>query len=404
MSEPKKLNILLGVTGGIAAYKSCELVRRLKDLGADVRVVLTSGAEAFVTPLTFQALSGNPVHAELLDPAAEAGMGHIELARWADRILIAPATANFISRLANGNAEDLLGTLCLATNAPIAIAPAMNQAMWANAATQTNIDRIEQLGVQIIGPDSGIQACGDIGAGRMREPANILNDFWHKEAHSELSTGQSLKGKKVVITAGPTREALDPVRYLSNHSSGKMGYALAIACRNAGAETTLVSGPVDLPAPLGIERISVESCTQMHTEVMQVIKNADIFIGTAAVADYRAAEVSEQKIKKTSDNDNLNIQLVKNPDILADVSALSSRPFTVGFAAESEKLIEHARLKLERKKLDLIVANDISAAGIGFQSNENAVTILSATTEDKITQAPKRLIAEKIVQRISESL
>lgn len=404
MSEATKLNILLGVTGGIAVYKSCELVRRLKDLGADVRVVLTSGAEAFVTPLTFQALSGNPVHTELLDPAAEAGMGHIELARWADRILVAPATANFISRLANGNAEDLLGTLCLATKAPIAIAPAMNQAMWANAATQANIDRIEQLGVQIIGPDSGSQACGDIGAGRMREPANILKDFWYQEENGELAVEQSLKGKKVIITAGPTREALDPVRYLSNHSSGKMGYALAIACRNAGADTILVSGPVNIPAPLGVNRISVESCAQMHSEVMQVIENADVFIGTAAVADYRAAKISEQKIKKTGDNDNLNIQLVKNPDILADVSALSSRPFTVGFAAESEKLVEHAQLKLERKKLDLIVANDISAAGIGFQSNENAVTILSNTTQDEIAQSPKRLIAEKIVQRIAKSL
>lgn len=401
MSDPMfNLNnqkILVGVTGGIAAYKSCELVRRLMDSGAEVRVVLTSGAQAFVTALTFQALSGNPVHTDLLDPEAEAGMGHIELARWADRILIAPATANFISRLAEGRADDLLTTLCLATKAPISIAPSMNQAMWRNAATQNNIETLEQLGIEMIGPDSGNQACGDVGLGRMSEPAEIIGAVIG-------SLGQAnLQGKKVVITAGPTQEAIDPVRYLSNHSSGKMGYALAIACAKAGAETKLISGPVSLPCPFGVSRTLVTSCAEMHTEVMAEITNADIFIGTAAVADYRPETVQQEKIKK--DSDWLEIRLVKNPDILADVAALTRRPSAVvGFAAESENLLENAHKKLLSKQLDFIVANDISDRSIGFQSDENAVTILGLDTELKIEKSPKRLVATKILELVTEKL
>ena len=395
MSENQQTKILVGVTGGIAAYKSCELVRRLVDKGADVRVVLTPGAEAFVTALTFQALSGNPVHTELLDREAEAGMGHIELARWADRVLIAPATANFISRLAQGRADDLLSTLCLATKSPIAIAPAMNQAMWANAATQRNLELIGQYGIQIIGPGNGNQACGDVGLGRMSEPEEILKAFLE---HTDQDNIGQLKGKKVVITAGPTQEAIDPVRYISNHSSGKMGYALAMACRNAGAETILISGPVNLPSPRGVNCISILSCAEMHAAVMDNIQGTDIFIGTAAVADYRAASIADQKIKKTATS--MEISLVKNPDILAEVSALEQRPITVGFAAESEKLVEHAVSKLERKKLDLIVANDISAEGIGFQSNENAVTLLTKDSQEQIAKAPKSIIASKIVEAL----
>lgn len=394
----------MGVTGGIAAYKSCELVRRLMDTGAEVRVVLTAGAEAFVTPLTFQALSGNPVHTELLDEEAEAGMGHIELARWADQIVIAPATANFISRLAQGRADDLLSTLCLATTAPIAVAPSMNQAMWLNRATQNNINLLEARGFELIGPGAGDQACGDIGPGRMSEPAEII------EALAQSESTKPLQNKKVVITAGPTQEALDPVRYLSNHSSGKMGYALAIACARAGAETILISGPVSLPCPEGVSRTSVTSCKQMLSEVMSNIKKADIFIGTAAVADYRAENIATQKIKKKAEA--MEIKLVKNPDILADVAALNKRPFVVGFAAESENLIENANKKLDSKNLDLIIANDISDSDIGFQSEENAVTILSSGSTSgtnpgepiRLDKASKRIIANKIVELISTKI
>ncbi len=396
MSELTNPNILVGVTGGIAAYKICELVRRLMDTGASVRVVMSPGAEAFVTPLTFQALTGNPVHTELLDSNAEAGMGHIELARWADRVIIAPATANFISRLAAGRADDLLSTLCLATKAPIAIAPSMNQVMWSNAATQSNLEVVEQRGVQIIGPDNGDQACGEVGLGRMSQPEEIV------AALENESSQKHLKGKKVVITAGPTREALDPVRYLSNYSSGKMGYALAIACHRAGADTFLVSGPVSLPCPQGVERIEVESASQMYEQVMIAVENADLFIGSAAVSDYRAETLAPQKIKKQADKIQLN--LIKNPDILAQVSALEAKTYTVGFAAESENLQENARGKLEAKNLDMIIANDISIAEIGFQSDNNAVSILTRTDRLDLEQSPKRLIAEKIVDFIVQKL
>lgn len=391
--------ILLGVSGGIAIYKSCELVRRLKDAGSDIRVVMTAGAEAFITPLTFQALSGNPVHSQLLDSEAEAGMGHIELARWADRVVIAPATANLIARLAEGRADDLLSTLCLATKAPIALAPSMNQAMWSNAATQNNIARLEQYGLEMIGPDAGDQACGDIGPGRMSEPAKIIEAL-NQHPHPCLA------GKKVLITAGPTREAIDPVRYVSNYSSGKMGYALASAFAKAGAETTLVSGPVSLPCPFGVSRISVTSCAEMHAEVMARAQDSDIFIASAAVADYRPEQRASEKIKKKTER--MEIQLVKNPDILAQVAALEKRPYVAGFAAESNNLIEHATQKLLNKKLDLIIANDISDTSIGFQSDNNAVSLLTQSKagieQTDIRCSAKRLVAIRILQFIAEKI
>ena len=386
--------ILLGVTGGIACYKSAELVRRLKDCGADVRVVMTKGAEAFINALTFQAVSGNPVHSALLDEKAEAGMGHIELAKWADLILVAPATANFIERLAQGRGDDLLSTLCLATSAPVSVAPAMNQAMWANPATRSNIATLKQVGIGLLGPGSGSQACGDIGAGRMLEPMEIL----------ELACGAfekgPLTGKKVVITAGPTREAIDPVRYLSNYSSGKMGYAIAAAAAAAGAETLLVSGPVALETPSRVQRIDVESAEQMMDAVMSEIANTDLFIASAAVADYRPVEVAEQKIKKKSET--LALELVKNPDILQNVGHLNNKPFTVGFAAESEKLIEHARSKLERKNLDLIIANDISRADIGFGNDENEVLLITDDAQKNLPKTSKELLGKQLIQEICD--
>lgn len=396
MSNLDGQNIVVGITGGIAAYKSCELIRRLADTGAEIKVVMTPGAQAFITPLTFQALSGNPVHTELLDAEAEAGMGHIELARWADKIVIAPATANFLARLAQGRAEDLLSTLCLATSADISVAPSMNQAMWNNAATQQNLSVLEQLGISIIGPDSGDQACGDVGLGRMTEPMEIIDLL------EQNSSSKPLAGKKVLITAGPTLEALDPVRYLSNHSSGKMGYALAIASVRAGAETVLISGPVNLERPRDVERIEVTSCAEMHTAVMAEAENADVFIATAAVADYRPEKPHPQKIKKTEDKIELN--LVRNPDILAEVAAIGDRLFCVGFAAESENLIENARTKLQSKKLDLIVANDISDKSIGFGNDENAVTILGSNFELDLGKSHKRMIARRILETISQKI
>src|SRR5690606_31596261 len=311
--------ILLGVTGGIAAYKSADLVRRLQDLGAWVRVVITRAAQEFITPLTFQALSGNPVHTELLDPEAEAAMGHIQLARWADLVLVAPASADFMARLTQGKGDDLLTTLCLATRAPIALAPAMNQAMWANSATQDNLQRLRQRGVHILGPAAGSQACGEVGLGRMLEPLEI----------AELSAGLfetgSLAGRKLVITAGPTREALDPVRYLSNHSSGKMGYALAQAAAEAGARVVLISGPTQLQAPPRVTMLAVTSALEMYTAALAQAADCDLFIGAAAVADYRPAQRSEQKIKKAA-SDNITLELVKNPDIIAAVAALKPKP------------------------------------------------------------------------------
>ncbi len=386
--------ILLGVTGGIAAYKSAELIRLLKKAGADVRVVMTAGGQAFITPLTLQALSGNPVHTDLLDPAAEAAMGHIELARWADLVLIAPATADCLSKLAHGAADDLLSTLCLATTAPIAVAPAMNQAMYLDPATQANLQVLATRGIHLFGPAEGDQACGDIGPGRMLEPVDIA-----ARAAGQFES-RALDGVRALITAGPTREAIDPVRYISNHSSGKMGYALARACADAGARVTLVSGPVQLPTPAGVTRIDVQSAQQMHDAVLAHAAECDLFIGTAAVADYAPASVAEQKIKKTT-ADELTITLRKNPDIISAVASLPRKLFTVGFAAETHDVIAYGRDKLTRKKLDMVVANDVSNPAIGFNSENNAVTVLWRDGQHELPITGKTQLGRELVTLIA---
>ncbi len=391
--------ILLGITGGIAAYKSAELVRALKTAGADVRVVMTQGAKEFITPLTLQALSGNPVHHSLLDPEAEAGMGHIELAKWADRILVAPASANFIARFAAGMGSDLLSTLCLATTAPISLAPAMNQAMWADETTQANLEKLLKLKpntLSIWGPDQGEQACGDVGPGRMLEPQALA------QLLAESFKAGSLSGKTVMITAGPTREAIDPVRYISNHSSGKMGYALAEAARDAGAKVILVSGPVSLATPERLTRVSVTSADDMLNAVMSRLNEVDVFIGAAAVADYRPENRAEQKIKKHDDA--MHIYLVKNPDIIATVAAQPNKPFTVGFAAETQNVIEYAQGKLEKKKLNLVIANDVSRTDIGFNSDENHVTLVGRDEQIELPQASKAQVSRDIIAEIAKRL
>lgn len=413
-SEPRsgrRKRVILAVTGGIAAYKTPEIVRRLKDYDVDVRVVLTAGAKAFITPLTMQAVSGLAVHDDLLDPAAEAGMGHIELAKWADLIVVAPATASVMANLAYGHADDLLGTLCLATAAPIAIAPAMNQQMWAAKPTQRNLERLIADGKLIWGPGEGEQACGDIGAGRMLEPSDIV-----VRAVSMLALRYYpyLRGKRIMITAGPTREALDPVRYITNHSSGKMGYALAEAAALAGAQVTLVSGPVNLPTPAHVTRIDVSSASDMQAAVDRLVDDQDVFIGCAAVADYRAAEVAEQKIKKqASESDALVLELIKNPDILASVAQRKEGPFTCGFAAETQNVADYALDKLQRKGLDMIAANDVSQIGQGFNSDDNHIELFWRTTSaDGSTElvhrdlgkASKYILAERIMQAIGEQL
>ena len=386
-------NVLLGVSGGIAAYKSAELVRQLQELGASVRVIMTRGAREFITPLTLQALSGNPVHTELLDEEAEMGMGHIELARWADLLLIAPATADLIARLAAGRADDLLTTVALATPAPMLLAPAMNQQMWCDRATADNVDLLASRGVKVIGPAAGEQACGDVGPGRMEEPATIAS------AAADMFESGLLAGKRVVITAGPTREALDPVRYLSNHSSGKMGYALAEAAIAAGAETTLVSGPVNLDPPEYARVLAVTSAEEMLRACETLLPACDIFIACAAVADYRPATLKAQKIKKGPDT--VSLELVKNPDIVSAVAQSGYPVFTVGFAAETQDVIDYAREKMQRKGLDLIVANDVSDGGIGFNSDENEVTILWAGGEQTLERAGKGAVARQIVEIIA---
>jgi phosphopantothenoylcysteine decarboxylase/phosphopantothenate--cysteine ligase len=386
-------NILLGVSGGIAAYKSAELIRQLQELGAEVRVIMTRGAQQFITPLTLQALSGNPVHTELLDSEAELGMGHIELARWADLLLIAPATADLIARLATGRADDLLTTVALATAAPRLIAPAMNQQMWHDKACAANIERLQSLGMNLVGPAAGEQACGDVGPGRMEQPAVI--------AASAAALFQSglLQGRRVLISAGPTQEALDPVRYISNHSSGKMGYALARACADAGAKTTLVSGPVNLETPDRVKRINVQSALQMLDQCVELSAENDIFIACAAVADYRPATVQTQKIKK--DAEEISLDLVRNPDIVATVSSTNPRPFTVGFAAETNDVVQYAKGKMQRKGLDMIVANDVSKQDIGFNSDENAVTVVWPDGEKALAQSSKLNIARQVVELIA---
>jgi phosphopantothenoylcysteine decarboxylase/phosphopantothenate--cysteine ligase len=395
--------ILLGITGGIAAYKSAELVRLLKKSGRDVRVVMTRGAEAFMTQLTFQALSGEPVRTSLLDPDAEAGMGHIELAKWADLIVVAPASADFMARLANGMADDLLTTLCCATEAPIALAPAMNQAMWSNHRTRRNIDMLEtDPQVRLWGPDQGSQACGDVGPGRMLEPAGLF-ELIVESGKSEKSETGTLNGKRVVITAGPTREPIDPVRYISNHSSGKMGYALAAAAEAAGAEVVLVSGPVALDAPTGIERRFVTTAREMLDESSRAVdEGCDLFIATAAVADYRPDICASDKIKKTEDA--MNVALVRNPDTLATIAGRADAPFTVGFAAETRDVEHYALDKMSRKKLNMIVANDVSTPGLGFNSDDNAVTVFWTGGRESLGPDTKANLSRRLISLIADQL
>ena len=458
------MNIILGVAGGIAAYKSPEIVRRLKDAGHEVRVVMTAGAQAFVTPLTFQAVSGEPVHRDLLDETAEAAMGHIELARWADVVLVAPATANLMARLAHGFADDLLATLCLATPAPIVLAPAMNQQMWRAAATQANLKALVGRGVRIIGPDAGWQACGDVGPGRMSEPADIVaellgggepapagsrapasgmlasgtpgstppgaaasapdvpaapagaGDETEAEAEAEAAPDPGdasaadaesaapapLAGVRVLVTAGPTREAIDPVRFISNHSSGKMGFAVAEAARGLGAEVDLVAGPVALDPPPGVGVVPVGSAADMHREVLARAAECDIFIATAAVADYTPAAPAPGKLKKAASP--LSLELRPTADILAEVAALDDPPFTVGFAAETEDLERHARSKLERKRLDLIAGNRVGdSSGLGFDSDRNALLVLWAEGgRADLPAGPKTLLARQLLALVAE--
>lgn len=396
MGSLSNKRVLLGVTGGIAAYKSAELIRCLQGEGAEVRVVMTPAATEFITPLTLQALSGNPVSLELLDTAAEAAMGHIELARWADLILIAPASADFIARLCHGEGNDLLSTVCLASHSPIAVGPAMNKHMWGNAATQKNLQQLREQAVHIFGPTAGYQACGDVGEGRMEDPATLCT------MASALFTTGILSGKKVVITAGPTREALDPVRYISNHSSGKMGYALARAAAEAGASTVLISGPVQLEPPERIKTIAVESAADMLAAALDEVEGADIFIAAAAVADYRPASVAEQKIKKNDDD--MYIKLVQNPDIVATIAALPHRPLTVGFAAETENLEYYATKKLHKKNLDLVIANDVSDMTIGFNSDDNRVLLVQPGSSEALPTMNKNLLANKLIEHIAALL
>ena len=394
MKQLSNRRILLGVTGGIAAYKSAELIRRLKDHGADVSVVMTAAAMEFITPLTLQALSGNPVHTTLLDPEAEAGMGHIELARWADLILIAPASADFMARLANGRGDDLLTTLCLATAAPIALAPAMNQGMWRDPATQANAATLTARNIALFGPAAGEQACGDVGPGRMLEAEELA------ALAASIFNTRLLDGVHLTITAGPTREAIDPVRYISNHSSGKMGYALAAAAADAGAIVTLISGPTNLACPERVTRLDVISAQDMFDATMATLGNCQLFIGCAAVADYRPVNVAEQKIKKN--NDAMHIDLVRNPDIVSTVAHHKPRPVTIGFAAETQDLIRYARGKLERKNLDLIIANDVSNTAIGFNASDNAVTAIWKDGECNIQQMGKHQLASELVRLIAQ--
>ena len=385
--------IIVGVTGGIAAYKSAEIVRRLQDRGADVRVVMTPGAEEFIRPLTMQALSGHPVHCGLLDEKAEAGMGHIELARWADLLLIAPATADFIATMVHGRADNLLAAIYLATPALVAVAPAMNQGMWRHPASLDNVEKLNQRGVTIIGPDSGIQACGDTGPGRMEQPDTIINQA------SDMFTSKSLQGKKVVITAGPTREALDPVRYISNHSSGKMGYALATAALDAGADVVLISGPVNLSIPERCQYLSVISASDMLLASLEYAKKADIFIATAAVADYRAVSIAENKIK--SDSDVLTINFEKNPDIVSTVATANESLFVVGFAAESTDVENYAKGKLKTKGLNAIIANDISRSDIGFNSDDNEVSWIDTDSSITFSKRSKTQLSRDLIAQIA---
>lgn len=388
--------ILLGITGGIAAYKAAELVRELRKAKAEVRVVMTTAAQEFITPLTLQALSGNPVHYSMLDPEAEAGMGHIELARWADIIVVVPATADFIARLTQGMGNDLLTTLCLASDAPLAICPAMNQAMWRDEMTQANIQRLTDLKgkkFHSFGPADGEQACGDFGPGRMLDPNLITEEL------AKLFTSKALSGLDVVITAGPTREAIDPVRFISNHSSGKMGYAIAEAARDAGARVTIISGPVRLPAPDKVAMTHVESASDMLAASLEQQQNCDIFIAAAAVADYRPLQIAQQKIKKSGEQ--IQMALVKNPDIVATIAQLEDKPFVVGFAAETQDVASYARSKLEKKNLNMIIANDVSNTDIGFNSDNNSVTVFWGENQQDFPRMSKSALANELIELIA---
>ena len=395
MNELSGKHILLGVTGGIAAYKSAELVRQLRQQGAEVRVVMTAAAMEFVTPLTFQALSGHPVHTDLLDTGAEAAMGHIELARWADALLVAPATADFIARMVSGRADDLLTAVSLACDATVAVAPAMNRAMWGNPATAGNVLTLEKRGVRILGPAEGSQACGESGPGRMLEPAELV------AAVTGLFSTGVLAGQRVLVTAGPTREAIDPVRYISNRSSGRMGYAVAAAAAEAGANVLLISGPVSLATPARVRRIDVESAVEMHAAVMNDIEHCDIFISVAAVADYRPANTAEQKLKKTAAS--LSLELTRNPDILADVAALPDAPYTVGFAAETQAIESNARDKLQVKNIDMIAANAVGPRQ-GFDQKDNALHVLWEQGEQQLPLTGKAKLARQLIAIIAENL
>lgn len=391
-----KTRILLGVTAGIAAYKSPDLVRRLIERGAEVQVVMTAGAQKFVTPMTFQAVSGRPTRSDLWDDGAEAAMGHIELARWAQLVLIAPASADFIARLTVGRADDLLATLCLATEAPLVLAPAMNRVMWASKATQANIGILESRGVRILGPGSGEQACGEIGAGRMWEPNMLASTLLEPPMNAGL-----LNGLNVLITAGPTRERLDPVRYLTNRSSGKMGFAVAAAAREAGAHVTLVTGPVHLPTPAGVTRINIESAREMYAAVHRHVSESDIFIAAAAVADFQPVTVAKQKIKKQAGG--VKLDLEPAPDIVKSVADMAKRPLVVGFAAETNDVEENARSKLKRKKLDMIAANQVGD-GLAFDCEDNALTVLWPGGKTEVARAPKMDVARELIALIAKRL
>ena len=388
--------ILLGVTGGIAAYKSAELVRRLTERDAQVQVVMTAGAREFITPLTFQALSGRPVRTDLWDAAAEAAMGHIELARWAELVLIAPASADFLARLAGGRADDLLSAVCLATAAPLAVVPAMNRLMWSNAATRANVATLSGRGVHLLGPAEGDQACGEVGPGRMLEPLEIAGQVAHL-----LAPQGPLSGKRVLITAGPTRERIDPVRFVSNRSSGRMGFAVAEAAREAGAQVVLVSGPVGLGTPIGVRRVDVESAEDMLLAVQRELPGTDVFISTAAVADYRPANPPEHKIKKSTER--LAIEMQRTIDIVGTVAARPDRPFVVGFAAETESVEQNARAKMLRKNLDMIAANEVGHDK-AFDCSDNELTVLWRAGRRELARAPKQALARQLVALIVQVL
>ena len=388
--------VLLGVSGGIAAYKAAELVRRLGDAGAEVRVVLTANAARFVTALTFQALSGNPVRSSLWDQAAEAAMGHIELARWSDEVLIAPASADCIARLAHGHADDLLTTICLASTGPLSIAPAMNQHMWAHAATQANLALLRERGVRVFGPGAGSQACGDVGSGRLLEADALVAELIAARGP------RTLAGRRFLVSAGPTFEDIDPVRFIGNRSSGRMGFAIAEAAAQKGAAVTLIAGPVALATPVGVTRVDVRSAREMRDAVLAQATRNDVFVAAAAVGDFRPQIVALQKLKKTDGA--LELSLVQNPDILAEVAALPQRPFLVGFAAETENVEAYARGKLERKRLDLIAANQVGSR-LGFEQDDNALLLLwPGGGREQLARADKRDLARQLVARIGERL